>query len=86
MTIKVNHKHRCRRFKKYAGTQEVPVFVGYVTKVDDSKFDGHTYFVRAVSVERFITERTLQGKTCYFFDYRFEHLKHGELYKRFPNF
>lgn len=78
-------KRKCKRFRKYAGSTDVPCFICYVSKANDSKFDGKTYIVRAVSVQRFIEERILQGKTCYLFDYTYEELPHGELYRTFPN-
>lgn len=84
--MKVSSKrNRCRTYRKYCGSTEVPCFLCYVTRENDSRFDGKTYTVRAVSIERFISERNQQGKTVYVFDYVFAELKHTELYKVYPN-
>lgn len=81
--MKTNRKFKCRRPKKYVGSCDVPVFVCHLVKGE--RGDGKTYYVRAVSFERFLNQSFLAGYSVEVIDYRFEYLRGGELYRFFPN-
>lgn len=83
--MKTSRKFKCRRPKKYFGSCDVPVFVCHLKSVSADRSNGKTYFVRAVSFERFINQSFLAGYSVIVIDYRFEYLRGGELYRSFPN-
>ena len=81
--MKASRKFKCRRPKKYVGSCDVPVFVCHLFRGE--RCNGKTYYVRAVSFERFINQSFLAGYSVVVIDYRFEFLRGGELYRSLPN-
>ena len=81
--MKTSRKFKCKRFAKYAGSCDVPVFVCHLSRGE--RCNGKTYYVRAVSFDRFINQSFKAGFFVIVIDYRFEFLRHGELYRSFPN-
>ena len=81
--MKTSRKFKCRCPKKYFGSCDVPVFVCHLFRGE--RCNGKTYYVRAVSFERFINQSFLAGYSVVVIDYRFEFLRGGELYRSFPN-
>lgn len=81
--MKTSRKFKCRRPAKYVGSCDVPVFVCYLSR--GVRCNGKTYYVRAVSFERFINQSFKAGFSVIVIDYRFEFLRGGELYRSFPN-
>ena len=81
--MKTSRKFKCKRFHKYVGSCDVPVFVCHLSTGE--RCNGKTYYVRAVSFERFVNQSFKAGFSVIVIDYRFEFLRHGELYRSFPN-
>ena len=81
--MKSSRKFKCRRPAKYVGACDVPVFVCHLSAGE--RCNGKTYYVRAVSFERFVNQSFKAGFSVIVIDYRFEYLKGGELYRSFPN-
>lgn len=81
--MQTSRKFKCKRFGKYSGSCDVPVFVCHLSRGE--RCNGKTYYVRAVSFERFLNQSFKAGFSVIVIDYRFEFLRHGELYRSFPN-
>lgn len=82
--MKTSRKFKCRKPRLCVGSCDVPVFVCHLCR-DGLRCNGKTYYVRAVNIERFINQSFYAGFSVVIIDYRFEFLKHGELYRSFPN-
>ena len=57
--MKTSRKFKCNRFNKYSGSCDVPVFVCHLSLGE--RCNGKTYYVRAVSFERFLNQSFKAG-------------------------